>query len=97
MIMNLTKQSRSLNYMVIKTKMFAHAQKCLNTCDAMSLYRWLASSQTTTPSYLPPAEANSSTAAANEAVSRKLDPSGKRKRARGEYHHYTAETPRKHI
>ena len=61
----------------------------------MSLHRWLASSNAPTgvqSSYLPHAERGSSTEAANKEVQCELEIGGKkRKRARGDYHHYTAE------
>ena len=61
----------------------------------MSLHRWLASSNARTgvqSSYLPHAERGSSTEVANKEVQCELEIGGKkRKRARGDYHHYTAE------
>ena len=61
----------------------------------MSLHHWLASSDARTgvqSSYLPHAERGSATEAANKEVQRELEIGGKkRKRARGDYHHYTAE------
>lgn len=62
----------------------------------MSLHRWLSRSSSSNQGgrpYLPPAEINSPTEAANKAVACEMESSGKRKRTRkGEYHHYTPET-----
>ena len=59
----------------------------------MSIHRWLAASSGGARSpYLPHAERRSSTEAANKEVACVLEQCDKRKRARSEYHHYTAET-----
>ena len=62
----------------------------------MFLHRWLVGPSARSgvqSSYLPHAEKGSSTEAANKEVACELEICGKkRKRVRGDYHHYTAET-----
>ena len=59
----------------------------------MSLHRWLVGPSGVRSSYLLHAEKGSSAEVANREVARELEICGKkRKRVRGDYHHYTAET-----
>ena len=62
----------------------------------MSLQQWLETSSsgsesTCTPSFLPQGDPGTSTDAANKQIVKAMDEKSKRKRKRGEYHHYSGE------
>ena len=58
----------------------------------MSLQHWLRRRDGQSSSYLPDAESGSVIEAANKKVQQELDnPDNKRKRKRGDYHHYSPE------
>ena len=58
----------------------------------MSLHCWLRKRDGQSSSYLPDADSGSVVEAANKSVPEELDkPDNKRKRKRGDFHHYSPE------